>query len=329
MQVDRCFKSFESALKAWARDKSKFTGKPKLPKYKDKIKGRNILTYTIQAVSKSALKKGVINLSKTNIKIPTTVLGIKQARLVPITGGYCIEIVYEDSVRDNNLNKSNVAGVDLGINILAAVTSNVKVFKPQLVCGKAIKSCNQQYNRRKAILQSLLPKNQFSSNKINGLTKKRNNKVDYYLHTASRFIINRLVEFNIGTLIIGKNDGWKQDINLGDKTNQKFNNIPHDKFISQLKYKAELVGIEVIFSEESYTSKTSFVDLEPICKHQTYKGKRVKRGLFKSSNGLTYNADCNGSANIARKVVGDAAFGSESVERCVVHPVRVKPYKVN
>jgi IS605 OrfB family transposase len=151
--------------------------------------------------------------------------------------------------------------------------------------------------------------------------------VDYYLHTASRFIINQLVSQNITHLIIGKNENWKQNINLGSKTNQNFTNIPHARFIQQLEYKAKLVGIKVQIVEESYTSKCSFLDFEPIKKHEQYLGKRVKRGLFKSQSGKHYSADLNGSLNILRKVVGDSIFDRNSVERLVVSPVRCKPYQ--
>ncbi|MFO5494725.1 MAG: zinc ribbon domain-containing protein [Cuspidothrix sp.] len=116
-------------------------------------------------------------------------------------------------------------------------------------------------------------------------------------------------------------------INLGSKTNQNFTNIPHARFIQQLEYKAKLAGIKVQIIEESYTSKCSFLDFEPIKKHEQYLGKIVKRGLFKSQSGKTYSADLNGSLNILRKVVGESMFDRNSIERLVVSPVRCKPYQ--
>jgi len=162
---------------------------------------------------------------------------------------------------------------------------------------------------------------------MEALTSKRNRKMDYYLHTASRFIINKLLESNITTLVIGKNENWKQNINIGKKNNQNFVQVPHAKFIDQLKYKAELVGIRVVIITEEYTSKCSFLDLEPIKKHKSYKGKRIKRGLFKTSSGRLINADLNGSLNILRKEVGDSYFVGQPIERLVVSPVRFRPYK--
>ncbi len=153
--------------------------------------------------------------------------------------------------------------------------------------------------------------------------------MDYYLHTSSRFIIDQLISQDVKHLIIGKNDNWKQNLNLGKRTNQSFTSIPHARFIQQLEYKAQLAGIKVTVTEESYTSKCSFLDLEPIKKQANYVGKRVKRGLFRASNGRTYNADLNGSLNILRKVVGDSVFDRKPIERLVVSPVRVKPYKAS
>ncbi|WP_414625284.1 RNA-guided endonuclease InsQ/TnpB family protein [Calothrix sp. CCY 0018] len=328
-QVARSFKSFFAAMAAYKQDKSKFLGKPRLPNYKHKTYGRNLICYNYQAISKKLLKQGYINPSLTNIKIKTKQTSICEVRIIPKNGCYLIEVVYEkDCIKDSgSILDKRVAGIDIGISNLATVTSNLKELSPFIVCGKAIKSTNQYFNKYKAKLQSLLPLGKYKSRRIDRLTIKRNNKVDYYLHTASRFIVNQLVSHQITDLIIGKNDHWKQLVNLGAKTNQSFTSIPHAKFIEQLIYKCQLVGIKVHTVNESYTSKCSFLDLEPIKKHETYLGKRVHRGLFKSSSGKTYNCDINGSLNCIRKVVGDSLFKGKLIERLVVSPVRMKPYK--
>ena len=129
-------------------------------------------------------------------------------------------------------------------------------------------------------------------------------------------------------MVIGKNDNWKQNVNLG-KNNQKFTAIPHATFINQLIYKCQLSGIKVITVNEAYTSKCSFFDLEPIKKQTNYLGKRVKRGLFRASNGRVYNCDSNGSLNCIRNAVGDSVFDRQSISRLVVSPVRIKPYKAS
>jgi putative transposase len=140
------------------------------------------------------------------------------------------------------------------------------------------------------------------------MTNKRTRKINHYLHTQSRRLIDLLVEEGIGTLVIGKNENWKQEINIGKRNNQNFVPIPHARFIDMLTYKAQLVGIRVIVREESHTSKCSFLDLEPIEHHEQYVGKRVKRGLFRASNGRRIHADVNGSYNILRKEIPDS-FG--------------------
>lgn len=145
--------------------------------------------------------------------------------------------------------------------------------------------------------------------------------------SASADIIKMLVQHGIGTLVIGKNDGWKQDINIGKQNNQNFVSIPHARFIQQLEYKAALAGIAVVITEESYTSKASFLDGDEIPVHgktdtkPKFSGRRVKRGLYKSKNGTLINADINGSANILRKAF-PKAFG-EGIEGFVVNPVRI------
>src|SRR5205085_797445 len=153
---------------------------------------------------------------------------------------------------------------------------------------------------------------------IEAINDNRNRRIKTALHRCSRLIIDTLVKAGIGTLVIGKNDGWKQQVNLGRRTNQNFVSIPHAQFIDMLTYKAQLVGIRVIVTEESYTSKCSFLDLEDICKHETYAGKRIKRGLFRAADGHTIHADVNGSYNILRKVVPNAF--ANGIGAAVVQP---------
>src|SRR5262249_50849991 len=110
--------------------------------------------------------------------------------------------------------------------------------------------------------------------------------------------------------------------------NQNFVQIPHARFINQLKYKLELEGVEVILQEESYTSKSSLLDNEAIKKQDKYCGQRISRGLFRSQSGKVINADVNGSGNILRKAFPNA-FKAEGIEGVVVRPIRVTPYKIN
>jgi putative transposase len=311
MILDKNWQAFFEAVKAYKIDRNKFTGSPKIPKYKDKVKGRNLLVYTIQAISSKQLKKGIIKLSGTNISIKTQVKPerICQVRLVPKCDSYVIEVIYnepESTVNENK--KESIASIDLGLNNLVALTSNQPGFVPLLINGRPLKSINQFYNKRKARLQSQLKGNCQTSSRIQRLTRCRHQKVDNYLHSSSRQIVNSIASRKIGTLVIGKNAQWKNEIDLGRKTNQNFVSIPHARLIEMLKYKAELMGIEVIEQEESYTSLSNFLNLDPIPVYGnidafdvTFSGQRIKRGLYKTSSGQLINADVNGSYNILRK----------------------------
>jgi IS605 OrfB family transposase len=245
-------------------------------------------------------------------------------RIVPHKTHYTVEVVYRQGVKPaQNLKVELVAAGDLGIDTLLALTSNQPGFVPLLVSGRPLKAINQGYNQRRAALQSRLRAGQYSSRQLEALTDNRNRRIKTELHRCSRLVIDRLVQAGSGTLVIGKNELGKQAVNLGSRTNQNFVSIPHAQFIDMLTYKAQLVGIRVVVAEESYTSKCSFLDLEDICKHEVYAGKRIKRGLFRAANGRTIQADVNGSYNILRKVVPNAF--ANGIGAAVVQPVRVYP----
>lgn len=321
MQVDQSFRNFFKALKTYQTNPNKFLGRPKLPKYKNKVSGRNILTFTNQAISKKdlSLSGGI------KFKLPTKLTHnqIVQVRIVPNDLFHTVEIIYNKLEKQPVIN-DNVAAIDLGINNLATITFN-NSNAPIIIPGGPLKSINQYFNKKKAILQSLLENNKKTSKNIRKLTNKRNNKISDYMHKATHNIVNHLVSRNISKLIIGYNKLWKQETNIGEKNNQNFVNIPHHKFINMLKYKCLLEGIDVKIREESYTSKCSFLDLEEIKKHDVYLGRRIKRGLFVSANGNKINADVNGSYNIMRKAIPEIFI--EGIEVVVVQPIRLIPNK--
>ncbi|MBV9691068.1 MAG: transposase [Ktedonobacteraceae bacterium] len=328
IQLHKAWVAFFEAMEAWREDPSKFLGRPKLPGYKDKVKGRNLLVYEKGAISKRALKRGKLAPSGLGIEVPTAQQAVKQARVVPRIGFYVVEISYEKAVEQTEVNPEYYAGIDIGMHILAALTSNKPGFQSVIVNGRPVKSINQYYNKRRAQLQKKLGKTG-TTKRMQRMTNKRNRRIDHYMHQASRYIIDVLVKEGIGTLVIGKNDAWKQGCEMGKRTNQNFVQIPHARFIAMLTYKAELVGIAVKITEESYTSKASFLDLDPLPVKKngdettyTFSGRRVKRGLYRASNGRSIHADCNGSGNIIRKVAPDA-FGSKGVEDFAVYPVRM------
>ena len=311
------------AHKEWKKNPSKFLGEPRIPGYKDKTKGRNVVIYYHESVYKAELKLGICHLSMSDIQIPTKVDNVVEVRLIPRPTCYVVEIVYYKQEEEQSTSEY-VAGVDLGLTNLVALTSNKGGFTPLLINGRPLKSVNQFYNKTKAKLQAQLGEKRKSSKRIQSLTTSRNNYIDNYLHNTSRTIVNLLRASDIGTLVIGKNNNWKQNINIGKNNNQSFTQIPHARLIDQITYKCQLAGIKVVVTEESYTSKTSALDLEQPVKHSTYLGKRVKRGLFESSNGTKINADVNGSLQICRKVFPNA-YTAEEIVSAAVAPLKVLP----
>lgn len=324
--VDEAFRSFFNANKAYKKDSSKFTGRPKIVKYKNKKNGRYMLKYTYQAISKKVLEnEGLIKLSGLEVYIKTNVKynELCEVRVVPKVNSYMVEIVYNKVELEEKSDNDLYAAIDLGVDNFATLVSNKKDFEPILIDGRKVKSYNRFYNKELARKKSKLEKRnkKKTSNGIKRLTEKRNNRMNDFIHKASRYIVNQLVSKGINTLIVGHNKGWKQDINIGRANNQNFVQLPYSEFINNLKYKCKLVGIKVIEQEESYTSKCSFLDCEDICKHDKYMGRRIKRGLFKSSSGFIINSDVNGAYNILRKCMPKVC--SDGVGGAVVHPVRL------
>ena len=316
--LDRNFKSFFSLLK---KKKNKDYDKPiRIPRYLDK-QGKYVATFEKRAVSKTFLEKGLIKLANISNVVKTKVKleDLKEVRVLPRTNHYIIEVVYVKAEKPLLEDNKRYAAIDLGLNNLATVCSNVE--KPFIINGRPLKSINQRWNKHKAKLQSCLTKDSKSSKQLELITNKRNNRVKDYLHKSSRKIVNFLVSNRISTLVIGYNEEWKQNINIGRVNNQSFVTMPFKIFVTQLQYKCKLEGINVVITEESYTSKCSFLDNEPLSKKDSYLGKRITRGLFKSSTNKLINADLNGSLNILRKVFGDFKY---PIEACCT-PVRVTP----
>jgi putative transposase len=301
-QVCAAWDSYFAAVAEWQIHPERFKGHPKLPRYLAKT-GRNLLVYTNQAISRDPKNAGWAVPSGVPIRVATkqASAAIAQVRLVPKATHYVAEVVYEREPEHPALDPTLIASVDIGVNILAAITSNKPGFTPLLVHGRPLKSCNQSYNKRRAKAQAQLPKEEFTSRALAEMADVRHRRIHSYLHTASRTIIDLLVREGISTLVIGKNVGWKQEVNLGKRNNQAFVFIPHARFIEMLTYKAALVGIQVVTIAESHTSKCSFLDLEPLQHHAQYLGKRVKRGLFVASTGQTLHSDINASYNILRR----------------------------
>ena len=321
------WKSFFNSIKDWSKNKDKYLGKPKLPKYKPKD-GKMVLPLTNQQVRvKGDLLHFPNSFCGFTVKPRCITLDnfekINQVRIVPKGQSFCLEVVYSISV-ESELRSDNgrYMSIDLGLDNLATVVTNIGL-NPIIFNGKGLKSTNQYYNKKKAHYQSVAKQmnNQHYTNRLYRLTQRRNLKVEDYLHKVSRYIVDFALENQINTIIIGNNKNWKQSSSLGKVTNQAFVSIPHQKLIDKICYKAELCGIQVILIEESYTSGTSFLDGELPQKEFYNKKRRVHRGLFVSNKGIKINADVNAAFQIMKKVFPNVF--TDGIEGVVLHPVRV------
>jgi len=360
--LDRNWKSFFEAIKDWKVNPDKYLGRPKLPGYLKKD-GEFLLVFTDQQVKvidgkiKFPRMLDVLNYKnaiKTRIKSV-----IKELRIIPkVTTsklskniGYLIDLVYYKEVKKiNNLNKESVIGLDFGSRNIVTISNNIGE-KPICIKGGVLKSINQFYNKKLGHLKTIYSKqyviieeiDKNTGNKtekmvqrstgpaIQILTVNRNKKIKDTMHKYSRFIIDYCIKHNIGTIIVGHNDNWKQEINLGKRNNQNFVQIPFYQLIKMIKYKCDEVGIETIEQDESHTSKCSFLDEESVEHHDAYVGKRISRGLFKSGKGKIINADVQGALNIIKKAI-PKAFPKGKVDRIEdegLHPLRIDPLNVN
>ena len=315
---------------------NKSNKKKRIPKYKDK-NGYNVVTVPQRAISRKIdvdetkqIYTYTLCKESYNLKIKSTQPNVKMVKFVYDEDNNLIKCFKIYEVEHPKLKKDNSRyfSIDPGLNNIVSIYNNIGI-RPLLYNGRPIKSINQYYNKANAKLRSELPRNVKSSKRLKQLSFKRSNKIDYEMHKISTHIINEAVKNNISKIIIGNNVGWKNEINIGRRNNQNFVNIPHTKLFNQLLYKGLLNGIEVIFTEESYTSKASFFDKDELPvygENDNYKfsGKRISRGLYKDSKGNLWNADLNGGGNIMRKVLDRAAYkGIRKTKELIKRPILI------
>ena len=316
--------------------RNKSNKKKRIPKYKDK-NGYNVITFNNLTISKQIefdedkqLYTYTLCKKSYNLKVQSTKSNIKMAKFVYDEANNLIKCFKIYEVEQPKLKKDNSRyfSIDPGLNNIVSIYNNIGI-RPLLYNGRPIKSINQYYNKTTAKLNSELPANIKSSKRLKQLSLKRANKIDYEMHKISTHIINEAVKNNISKIIIGNNVGWKNEINIGRKNNQNFVNVPHTKLFNQLLYKGLLNGIEVIFTEESYTSKASFFDKDelPIYgqnDNHKFSGRRISRGLYKDSKDNLWNADLNGGGNIMRKISDKAAYkGIRKTEEMMKRPILI------
>lgn len=354
--IRRCLEdwsNFYKALKAFKKNPTSFNNHcPKPPKYKKKLAQVIFYNETIHKDTKRS-KKYVGKIVPTNdcfqIKSDRP---YKQVVITPKSFGFIIDVSYEiteqeievkikqitkeqqvkDDVKIEDIIKE-VMCIDLGVNNLCAITSD-QIKTPILVNGRTLKSINQNYNKLQAEHRENCKKNKNGKFDNQYLTEKRYWRMENYMHHVSKFIVQQAIAAGVGVIIIGKNDGWKQNQNNGKKNNQNFQYIPYDNLIKKIKYKAYMAKIKVVLTEEAYTSKASFVDFDPLppyvkdVEQGPWSGRRVNRGLYKTKDRIIVNADCNGSGNIGRKVIRNEELVLKLGMSVVATPRRVNPLKV-
>ena len=314
-EVDGSFKSFFGLLKL-AKNGQYDNKKIKLPKYLAKD------GFTTLVIGFVRLKDGMLIIPYSNsfrktheeitIKLPPVLKGkkIKEIRIIPKQHSRYFEIQYTYEIEkiQRELNKKNGLGIDLGIdNLCTCVTNNGETF---IIDGRKLKSINQYYNKINAKLQSIKDKQKIERTTLRQkrIARKKNNRIEDYLSKVARIIINYCLNNDIGKLVLGYNEDFQRNSNIGSINNQNFVNIPCGKLRDKLIYLCKLYGIEFKLQEESYTSKASFFDGDEIPiydkenpQEYIFSGKRIKRGLYQTSTGKLINADCNGALNILRK----------------------------
>lgn len=319
--LDSCWKSWFSSIRDFGLHPEKYRGKPRIPGYLKKD-GFYPLVLTNQ---NCRLKEGILHFPKAFKDFTVTpvfhkrddYLSFQQVRMIPHKDRIVVELVFRVRIPARKGDGCRCAGIDIGVNNLAAVCNNagLPAFS---INGRPLKSINQYYNRKAAGYRKILKRvnKRDYSRRMDALTQKRGRKMEDYLHKASRRIVDFCAENDIGTIVIGKNDGWKQGSPLSKKNNRHFVQIPFARFIGMIRYKAEEKGIAVILTEESYTSGTSFIDDEPPAKEFYNRARRIHRGLFRSENGTLINADLNGAYQILKKAVPMKWDGG-----CGLHPI--------
>ncbi len=292
--------------------------RPSLPKYRKK-RGLAAVTFPRQALTErdGCFYPSISRETKPHLitdialSLPDFIDSdwVKEVTIRPSYGELWIDWVIDDGkeaiVNNPNLDYSQAWSFDPGVtNWLTGVST---LGKSLIIDGRKLKSMNQGYCRLVAKYKTGKSDFYWDSN-LDRVQRKRNNQMRDVVNKVARFIINRCLSDRIGNIIIGWNEGQKNGTDMGKRNNQNFVVIPTKRLIDRLKQLACEYGIVLTITEEAYTSKASYLDDDSLHKHGekpegwTPSGKRVERGLYRALNGMLINADCNGAANIARKV---------------------------
>ena len=333
--VFESFKSFKALNRLFQQ--GKLTEKPKPTKYRQG--GLNIVTYPKQAlrlidgnirIPLGSKVKAWFGIDSFTIPMPSNLdfKNIRELRILPRNQCFYAEFVYKLSSVETHLNPDNALGIDPGMdNWLTCVSTVGTSF---IVDGKHVKSLNRWYNKKVSTIKEEKPQG-FWSKKLAHLTEKRNRQMRDAVNKAARLVVTHCLQNNIGTIVFGWNQGQKQESNMGSKNNQKWVQVPTARLKNRIAQLCEQYGIRFVETEESYTSKASFVDGDYLPQYgekpDNWKpsGKRVKRGLYRTAFNWYINADANGSANILRKVATRLGLNLSGVGRVpLTAPQRIK-----
>jgi putative transposase len=337
--VAESFKSFFGLLKGIKT--GNVVQKPRLPNYRKP--GLNLVTYPGQAVKLKpeglrfplgSKVKAWFGIDAFYLPMPSNLeyRDIREFRLLPRNGQFYLELVYKMPVVKSAVLAERALGIDPGLNNWLTCISNVGTSL--IVDGLHLKSLNQWYNKRISVLKENQP-HSFWSKQLANITEKRNRQVRDAVNKAARIVINHCLENGIGTVVFGWNKGQKDSSNMGRKNNQKFVQIPTARLKDRISQLCEQYGIQFVETEESYTSKASFLDSDTLPKFgekpEGWKesGKRVTRGMYRSKDGVRINADCNGAANILRKVATKLSINLDGVSRgALIAPLKARIWAV-
>lgn len=316
-------KSFFKALEQWKKNPEKFTGRPKFPNYSHSTDKRIIEIYQVPKVDENGFWMIPMSVAfrkkfgSIKIRMPKNLRNknISYIEIVPKQKGRFFEVHYTYEMHVSQMKKqpmttSNALGCDLGVDrLVSCVTNTGDAF---LIDGKKLKSINQYFNKTIRNLQQKNVENGLSkrivTNKIAALWHKRERQIHGYIAQTVGLLFKKVKEFDIDTIVVGCNAGWKQNSHMGKKNNQKFVQIPFHKLIAAIENKCIKEGIRFFKQEESYTSKASFLDKDPVPvwskddrTQYRFSGKRITRGLYQSKAGTCIHADINGALNTLQK----------------------------
>ncbi len=323
MSVTEAFKSFKELKEKYLKGQLHF--KPKPPNY---LKGSKLfkVAYPNSGGQKPTFINGQLRfslgltvnrwfgISEFFLLMPSNIdySKVKEFTILPKNGAFYLEMSYEIEKQKHQLDVNQALSIDLGTadNLAACVDT---LGNSLLVDARAMKAMNQLWNK-KVSTRKEGKSEAYWDNWLDRATRKRNHQMRDGINKAAKLIIDHCVKHGIGTLVIGWNEGFKANANMGRLNNQKFVQMPLGKLKDRLKQLCDLHSIRFQETEESYTSKASYLDGDSLPKYgekpEGWKasGKRIERGLYRSANGSVVNADLNGAANILRKVASNLSI---------------------